>query len=127
MEVLLVISIIGLLSAAGMFVITNAKGRARDARRVADVDQLKKALDLYVNQSETGYPTTTTSICLDGSDLVNTALMGAGFISQAIEDPIFQGTPNCIRYVTDIDGTNYTIQYFLETKTIDTPGFHSIP
>lgn len=127
MEVLLVIAVVGLLSAAGTFMISNVKARARDAKRTAGVDQLIKALDLYVNQSEAGYPLSTTAVCLDGSDVANIALMGAGLVSTAIQDPIFVGSPNCMRYVTDTDAKNFTIQYYLETGSIDTAGFHSVP
>lgn len=127
MEVLLVIAVIGLLSAASTFMITNVQARARDAKRSADTDQLKKALDLYINQSGNAYPISTTAVCLDGTDIVNTALTGANLIANPITDPVFNTTPNCIRYVTDADGANYTIQYYLETGSIDTPGFHTIP
>ncbi len=50
-ELLVVIAVIGLLSALMIANYNAARSRARDARRKADLDQIKKGLLLYYNDS----------------------------------------------------------------------------
>ncbi len=49
-ELLVVVSIIGLLSSVVLVATNNAVKKSRDARRIADIEQLQKALDLYYIQ-----------------------------------------------------------------------------
>lgn len=56
-ELIIVIAIIGLLSAMGMIAIQDAKESARDARRVADLSQLRVALLLYYDDYDSYPPT----------------------------------------------------------------------
>ncbi len=125
-ELLVVIAIIGLLTASVSFAITSVRARARDAKRAAEMDQLSKALDLYNNQTG-GYPVSATPICVDGTDLVSTALDGANLIGMDFKDPLFTDTNNCYRYVSDASGASYSLRYYLETNSIGTQGFHTIP
>lgn len=46
-ELLIVIAIIGILSTATAVSLNQAKAKARDARRLADITQIKKALEVY--------------------------------------------------------------------------------
>ena len=46
-ELLVVIAIIGILSSVVFASLQSARAKARDARRVSDVDQIKLALELY--------------------------------------------------------------------------------
>ncbi len=48
-ELLVVISIIGLLSSMVMVALNNARIKARDAKRIADLNQLSKALEIYMD------------------------------------------------------------------------------
>lgn len=54
-ELLVVIAIIGILSSVVLASLTNARAKARDARRVSDVNQIKLALELYYD-SNNFYP-----------------------------------------------------------------------
>ena len=54
-ELLVVIAIIGLLSTLAVIALNNARGKARDAKRISDVKQLQSALELYYNDAA-GYP-----------------------------------------------------------------------
>lgn len=126
-EILTVIAIVGLLSAIAFFAVNNVQARARDAKRTAGVDQLTKALDLYINQTGNPYPIATTATCLNGSDIVNTALLATGLIAQSIQDPIQTTSPNCFLYITDTDGSDFTIQFFLETGSVGPKGFNTRP
>jgi len=59
-ELMVVVSIIGILMAAGILAFSNAQTSARDAKRKADVDAISKALEQY-NQNNGGvYPPSTT-------------------------------------------------------------------
>lgn len=49
-ELLVVISIIGVLSSVVMVSLNSAKGRARDAVRLSDINQIQKALDVYYDE-----------------------------------------------------------------------------
>jgi len=55
-ELLVVIAIIGLLSTLAVVALNNARQKARDAKRVADVKQMQTALELYFND-QNSYPT----------------------------------------------------------------------
>jgi general secretion pathway protein G len=55
-ELLVVIAIIGLLSTLSILALNQARARARDAKRVADVKQIQTALEMYYNDVG-DYPT----------------------------------------------------------------------
>ncbi len=80
-ELLVVVAIMGLLSALAVVSLNQARARARDARRVADVKQVQTALELfYLDQFQ--YPGTPTlneigGDCLD-EDGFNDAACDAG-------------------------------------------------
>lgn len=57
-ELLVVIAIIGLLATISVVTLSNARGRARDVRRVADIKQVQTALELFFND-QGRYPTET--------------------------------------------------------------------
>jgi type II secretion system protein G len=48
-ELLVVIAIIGLLASVAMVSLTKARAKARDVKRIADIEQFTKALELYYN------------------------------------------------------------------------------
>lgn len=50
-ELLVVIAIIGLLSTLSIVALNQARARARDARRLADIKQIQTALEMYFNDS----------------------------------------------------------------------------
>ena len=55
-ELLVVIAIIGLLASVVLVALNNARAKSRDAKRVADLNQLIKGLELYLSDNNT-YPT----------------------------------------------------------------------
>lgn len=55
LELLVVIAIIGILSTATVVNLNLAKAKARDARRLSDIVQIQRALELY-NYTHDGYP-----------------------------------------------------------------------
>jgi prepilin-type N-terminal cleavage/methylation domain-containing protein len=59
-ELLVVIAIIGLLSTLSVLALNNARQKARDAKRVADIKQVQTALELYFNDANS-YPAALAS------------------------------------------------------------------
>jgi general secretion pathway protein G len=49
-ELLIVIAIIGLLSTLAVVALSNARAKARDAKRISDIKQIQKALELYISE-----------------------------------------------------------------------------
>ena len=58
-ELLVVVAIIGLLAAMAVIALSNARAKARDARRVADVRQMQTALEMYY-LDQNAYPAIAT-------------------------------------------------------------------
>lgn len=52
-ELLVVVSIIGLLASVVMVALNSARAKSRDAKRIADISQMQKALEMYYD--EKGY------------------------------------------------------------------------
>lgn len=57
-ELLVVIAIIGILSSVVLASLSTARAKSRDAKRVAEIGQIGKALELYYDANQT-YPSTT--------------------------------------------------------------------
>jgi len=55
-ELLVVIAIIGILATLAVVALQQARSRARDSKRLADVKQLQTALELFFNENNR-YPT----------------------------------------------------------------------
>ena len=117
-ELLVVVAIIGLLVTMVLINIQNSKQKARDVRRVSDINNIATALALYHNDNN-AYPIYTGN--LTGSDAVSTALRNAQLISSVPLDPLNQDSTNCgflsgyRYYYNSIDGSNYILWYCLET------------
>ncbi len=101
-ELLVVISIIGLLSTVISIALANARQRARDTKRLADVRQLRLALDIYYNQNNSTYPDpdpNTGGMCggwnTSSYDPFITALKNTGVTSKVPVDPLNTGSNGC--------------------------------
>ncbi len=55
-ELLVVISIIGVLASIVLASLNSARVKARDARRIADLDQIKTALNFYYDSNNRPVP-----------------------------------------------------------------------
>lgn len=96
LELLVVIAIIGILSSVVMVSLSNTRAKARDARRISDVNQIKTALELYYNNYGQ-YPNPTDSGCGGWDTTGNTTfilpLTNSGYLpSGGIKDPTINNT-----------------------------------
>jgi general secretion pathway protein G len=64
-ELLVVIAIIGILSSVVLASLNTARRKARDSRRISDIQQIQLALELYFDSCRT-YPETGTGNTVDG-------------------------------------------------------------
>ncbi len=111
-ELMVVVSIIGILMAAGILAFSNAQKSARDAKRRADVDAISKALEQY-NQTNNGkYPPATAGT-------IDPTTIQSYFPSGTVpKDPTNSGS-----YIYTITGTASTpnMAYCVGTK-LEKPG-----
>lgn len=80
-ELLVVISIIGLLSTLAVVSLSSARQKARDAKRASDVKQIQTALELYFSDQNT-YPVVAAAVTL-GDATHSTLSSGSSFAAAA--------------------------------------------
>ncbi len=123
-ELLIVIAIIGLLSALVLVGFTNVQAKRRDVKRVANIADLQKAIALYAQNQ--AFPVYTG--CINGSDPVTAALISKGLINGAAKlyDPSYPSDlTKCYYYVSA--GAKYTLRYTLEsTSSSGAAGNHTV-
>lgn len=116
-ELMVVIAIIGLLSAVVLVSLNTARAKARDAQRKEEMLSIQQALQLYANDHNGSYP---VSSGWNGYGVGNCGglagtLTGASgyipnlapaYISVLPVDPSFVAQ-SCAGYIYNSDGTNY--------------------
>ena len=114
-ELLVVVAIIGLLATLSIVALNNARARARDAKRVADVKQIQTALELYYND-QGAYPT--------GGSLGTSIATGSPVITYMSQVPTPPqpadgacSTTAVYTYTSDDSNRSYHINYCLGTAT----------
>lgn len=134
-ELLVVIAIIGILSTVASVSLTQARRRARDTKRISDIQQIRNGLVIYSNQTATyppvGSETTSADItlgtgnarCLDDTrEGFHAAGTCTGLdIMQRI--PAEQIPPPRAQYVYRKTGSSaYEIDFLLDGAIGDLPG-----
>lgn len=110
-ELLVVIAIIGILASLVVATVTIGQRKSRDARRLADVAEIQRALALYATSSF--YPiSAVASTTFTGSDAVSVILRNAGTINAVPADPV----PSTYSYTyrTNATGNQYWISFCQE-------------
>ena len=112
-ELLVVIAIIGILATLAVVSLQNARARARDSKRIADVKQMQTALELYFNDWNT-YPSTVTA---GGSISSGTANVYMATVPTAPtpNDGTCSTASNTYTYAPV--GTSYSINFCLGSQT----------
>jgi len=122
-ELLVVLTIIGILAIVVMASLTDAQARSRDSKRVSEIRSLQEGLAMYLDNHST-FPLQTTAVVLNGgpSDNVESALKTENILKSNIIDPldgqIINGFVFHYWYVTDATGKTYTITYCQETTAM---------
>ena len=117
-ELLVVVAIIGLLATLSIVALNNARARARDARRVADVKQIQTALELYYNDNGkylTG--TTMPTVIATGSGASTTYYMNIVPTAPTPFDGDCTASNNSYAYASQLSDRSYTITYCLGSDT----------
>ena len=123
-ELLVVIAIIGILSTLSVVSLNSARAKARDARRLSDIKQIRTALEMYFD-SNMSYPDgasttlgTGNFACLTASGWATSGCTGIIYMQKVPSDP---QSPTRIYQYNKVDATHYRIAYYLEgssaTKT----------
>jgi len=115
-ELLVVVAIIGLLATLSIVALNNARARARDARRVADVKQIQTALELYYND-QGQYPGSVTigSAIATGSSPVVTYMATVPKNPTPIDGTCTGWTEYA--YTVQDSNRSYTLTYCLGSAT----------
>ncbi len=117
-ELLVVIAIIALLSTLSVVALNSARTKARDARRLSDIKQIRTALDMYFDSNLTypancaGLGSSSNCMCLTSNGWKDINCSGGGtiFMQKVPKDP---GTYS-YDYTMQGSGASYTIAYNLE-------------
>ncbi|MDD5551098.1 MAG: prepilin-type N-terminal cleavage/methylation domain-containing protein [Candidatus Omnitrophica bacterium] len=132
-ELLVVVAIMGLMAALAIVSLNQARAKARDARRVADVKQIQTALELYY-MDQAKYPGTAgTMVVADGQCLGAGGFAAPGSCTAPIymglipTNPAPQADGICATssytYITPTgqSNTTYQIRWCLGGKTGELP------
>lgn len=109
-ELLVVIAIIGILSTLAVVALQSSRADSRDAKRLADVRQMQKALEMYFLENGT-YPSDISSGIASGS---------AVYMAQVPVAPTPADgscTSEYNSYIYSSTGSSYTLDFCLGSKT----------
>jgi len=114
-ELLVVIAIIGLLSTLAVVALNNARMKARDARRISDINNIQTALELYHNDAN-AYPA-----AVDTSGVGNISFSTTTYMEVVPSNPTPENDGDCPTagyvYAALTGNTSYTLTYCLGGET----------
>ena len=131
-ELLVVISIISLLATLAVASLNNARMKARNTKRVANLETLSKALELYYDDSDQYYNSNNHYVyldCVGGTfQALDTNTGDEGFwanlrpyiILESLADPLCKSSTNPIFYVS-YNTHSYVLYTQLEPFGSDAP------
>ncbi len=131
-ELLVVLAVIGLLSSVILGSLTTARTKSRDARRISDLRQVEKALQIYLDKNGS-YPSTSGAwrgTCTSYGSYPRT---GAGayipnlaptYIPILPVDPAPIGADGC--YVYNSNGTDFMFMAHTTVETFDPDEFPNV-
>lgn len=111
-ELLIVITILGILAVAGLGTYISSLGKSQDARRKSDLSTISKGLESYYNDKGV-FPGS-----IDSSDLCDPAFPANCYLKTTPKDP--NNTDYC--YVLgNINGTAQSFQLYAKLERADDP------
>jgi len=123
-ELLVTIAIIGILSAIGIITLMNARERARDTKRRADLNSVRLALELYYD-AQGAYPSHETFLGFSGfsttGNVVYDALVGQSKYIGSLPQAPLVGEEYFYASCADPEGragADYTLYTVLENPTL---------
>ncbi len=116
LELLVSMAIIAILTAVTLATISGIKQKSRDDKRLSDMREIVKALNLYSN-NHGRYPTASTQVTITGDDAMSLELEGDLVITNVPRDPLYPSADYTYRYVSQT-GNDFTLSFCLETNTI---------
>lgn len=102
-ELLVVIAIIAILASLVLVSLSTARSKSRDAKRVAEIGQIRKALELYYDTNQT-YPSTTPT-GYSGDDAAIQLLTATGLLPKTPIPPGSSVNPNYIYHGVIVNQT----------------------
>jgi len=112
-ELLVVIAIIGIIASVSIISLSNARAKAMDTRRVADIKQVKTALEMFFNDMNR-YP---SIVEWESGSLYNTSTAGTTTYMEIIPKSPVKNSGDCIstnyRYRPINNGEDYIIDFCL--------------
>ena len=138
-ELIVVISIIALISTFALNALNTARQKSRDTKRVADLKQIQKALEIYYNQASVQAYPNYISLGLGDSSKINdcssaecTKITSSGIVNNAGQGKVYMGlipadpgaedglecagtdTKPCHYSYSRITPINFIIKFYLE-------------
>ncbi len=95
-ELLVVIAIIALLASVVLLALNGTRAKARDARRIADMNQLAKAMELFFSDYNS-YPTVSAS-----KDFANSGFYNMGFGREGTAGSVITGPGMIPKYMSQL-------------------------
>jgi len=114
-ELLVVIVVIGILATLAVISISNVRQKAKDARRVSDIKQIRTALELYKSQKDV-YPSTLNDL-KDSNNVIMSLVPDNPDNGAYGSDSVCTGGS----YEYNKVGDSYTIKYCLAGKVSEIP------
>jgi type II secretion system protein G len=110
-ELIVVIAIIGILSAVVIVNISSSRSKARDAKRISDIAQIQLALEQYFEWCGV-YPKNSSGAI---DTITNCAKKITDFISVIPKDPLTK-----VNYIYGVDDNNVPLDYILKAELENT-------
>lgn len=114
-EMLVVISIIGILATLILARLGGVEKSARDARRKSDLNQYRTALENYASKTNGIYPLSATLITDFPINNICTSTLNS-YIATCPNDPLYGTAGYTYRYQTDASGIKFIMYTQLENE-----------
>ncbi len=112
-EILVVVTIIGIISTIGLVTYTEFLKQSRDAKRKGDIEQIRAAIEIYKSNNNT-YPTIDITNQTDICDDMPACASGVYYLRKVPDDP--KNDTYEYVYFSPPGGTDYTLCAFLEQE-----------